>query len=154
MKRKYLLMCSVCAGGSDKRKKLCNSMFTELFPFLKKRCVRDSNPWPHAWQACILTNWTNAPCFVCCNSVYFCFASAKVQHFSLLPNFLCIFFQKKLFFFSRRFSSEIRKYVYDWNTIISVTLLQYWGNQQKSSLFQKYSCNLLITSNILYEHFL
>ena len=26
-----------------------------------KRCVRDSNPWPHAWQACILTNWTNAP---------------------------------------------------------------------------------------------
>ena len=44
MKRKYLLMCSVCAGGSDKRKKLCNSMFTELFPFLKKRCVRDSNP--------------------------------------------------------------------------------------------------------------
>ena len=28
------------------------------------RCVRDSNPWPHAWQACILTNWTNAPkCF-------------------------------------------------------------------------------------------
>ena len=21
----------------------------------------DSNPWPHAWQACILTNWTNAP---------------------------------------------------------------------------------------------
>ena len=25
------------------------------------RCVRDSNPWPHAWQACILTNWTNAP---------------------------------------------------------------------------------------------
>ena len=63
MKRKYLLMCSVCAGGSDKRKKLCNSMFTELFPFLKKRCVRDSNPWPHAWQACILTNWTNAPKF-------------------------------------------------------------------------------------------
>ena len=29
------------------------------------RCVRDSNPWPHAWQACILTNWTNAPkCFL------------------------------------------------------------------------------------------
>ena len=27
------------------------------------RCVRDSNPWPHAWQACILTNWTNAPSF-------------------------------------------------------------------------------------------
>ena len=27
------------------------------------RCVRDSNPWPHAWQACILTNWTNAPLF-------------------------------------------------------------------------------------------
>ena len=25
------------------------------------RCVRDSNSWPHAWQACILTNWTNAP---------------------------------------------------------------------------------------------
>ena len=32
-----------------------------LFCFIKKRCVRDSNPWPHAWQACILTNWTNAP---------------------------------------------------------------------------------------------
>ena len=33
------------------------------FCFLEKRCVRDSNPWPHAWQACILTNWTNAPSF-------------------------------------------------------------------------------------------
>ena len=25
------------------------------------RCVGDSNPWPLAWQASILTNWTNAP---------------------------------------------------------------------------------------------
>ena len=25
------------------------------------RCVRDSNSWPPAWQAGILTNWTNAP---------------------------------------------------------------------------------------------
>ena len=31
------------------------------FFIFKERCVRDSNPWPHAWQACILTNWTNAP---------------------------------------------------------------------------------------------
>ena len=27
------------------------------------RCVRDSNPWPHAWQACILTSWTTEPLF-------------------------------------------------------------------------------------------
>ncbi len=32
-----------------------------LSHFSLSRCVRDSNPWPHAWQACILTNWTNAP---------------------------------------------------------------------------------------------
>ena len=29
--------------------------------FLFKRCVRDSNSWPPAWQAGILTYWTNAP---------------------------------------------------------------------------------------------
>ena len=34
-----------------------------LIYYLLSRCVRDSNPWPHAWQACILTNWTNAPWF-------------------------------------------------------------------------------------------
>ena len=34
------------------------------------RCVRDSNPWPHAWQACILTNWTNAPFGVFVFEVY------------------------------------------------------------------------------------
>ena len=34
-----------------------------LIYYLLSRCVRDSNPWPHAWQACILTNWTNAPLF-------------------------------------------------------------------------------------------
>ena len=27
-----------------------------------QRCVPDSNSWPPAWQAGILTNWTNAPC--------------------------------------------------------------------------------------------
>ena len=27
------------------------------------RCVRDSNPRPHAWQACILTSWTTEPLF-------------------------------------------------------------------------------------------
>ena len=36
----------------------------QLSYFREKRCVRDSNPWPHAWQACILTSWTNAPCYV------------------------------------------------------------------------------------------
>ena len=40
--------------------------------FLILRCVRDSNPWPHAWQACILTSWTNAP---------FRFAAAKVEFY-------------------------------------------------------------------------
>ena len=30
----------------------------------KKRSGRDSNPRPHAWQACILTSWTTRPkCF-------------------------------------------------------------------------------------------
>ena len=44
-------------------KKLWFLTESELFLIflLEKRCVRDSNPWPHAWQACILTNWTNAP---------------------------------------------------------------------------------------------
>ena len=27
------------------------------------RCVRDSNPWPQAWQACALTSWANTPLF-------------------------------------------------------------------------------------------
>ena len=39
-----------------------NQDFYFIFQFIW-RCVRDSNPWPHAWQACILTNWTNAPEF-------------------------------------------------------------------------------------------
>ena len=29
--------------------------------YQNSRCVGDSNPWPRAWQARILTSWTNAP---------------------------------------------------------------------------------------------
>ena len=37
------------------------------FAFWKMRSGRDSNPRPHAWQACILTNWTTEPEFLSCN---------------------------------------------------------------------------------------
>ena len=70
------------------------------------RCVRDSNPWPHAWQACILTNWTNAPFAfwgvmfvrsIRCSS----FAIAKEAHFSELTK------PKRVFFhFPAHFSSK------------------------------------------------
>ena len=54
-----------------------------------QRCVRDSDPWPPAWQAGILTNWTNAPenhpCFL---------ASAKVLLFSELTKLFSTFFLK------------------------------------------------------------
>ena len=33
------------------------------FAFWKMRSGRDSNPRPHAWQACILTSWTTEPLF-------------------------------------------------------------------------------------------
>ena len=48
------------------------------------RCGRDSNPRPHAWQACILTNWTTAP-IVCLTS--FPKASAKVLLFFELTKY-------------------------------------------------------------------
>ena len=55
------------------------------------RCVRDSNPWPHAWQACILTNWTNAPFSVCFNSLLN--SSANLRLYFKLPKFSDIFFK-------------------------------------------------------------
>ena len=37
--------------------------YERLSPIL--RSGRDSNPRPHAWQACILTNWTTKPLLYC-----------------------------------------------------------------------------------------
>ena len=52
-------------AGARKRKssEILEFQSFALICYLLSRCVRDSNPWPHAWQACILTNWTNAPLF-------------------------------------------------------------------------------------------
>ena len=44
-------------GWQSNKKSLKHLLEALLF----QRCVRDSNSWPHAWQACILTYWTNAP---------------------------------------------------------------------------------------------
>ena len=43
--------------SNEINKLICNYSFSSLL----LRCVRDSNPWPPAWQAGILTSWTNAP---------------------------------------------------------------------------------------------
>ena len=61
-----------------------------LIFYLLSRCVRDSNPWPHAWQACILTNWTNAPlpCFLAISLDCGC----KGRHFFEICNTVHDFF--------------------------------------------------------------
>ena len=93
---------------SKKSKNESSSPCNRLSSFKQKRklkasclrCVRDSNSWPQAWQACILTDWTNAP-FLCLQTSVFLFASAKVQLFSELTNFFTKKMQKnqkKLFF--------------------------------------------------------
>ena len=68
------------------------------------RCGRDSNPRPHAWQACILTNWTTAPIYLC--RTFFSKAGAKVLLFFDMTKF----FEKKvqfhmIFFTKSSFSS-------------------------------------------------
>ena len=50
------------------------------------RCVQDSNQRPPAWQAGILTNWTNAPFWFC--KWLISFASAKLLLFFIPPKFL------------------------------------------------------------------
>ena len=50
-------------AGKRKSSEILEFQSFALICYLLSRCVRDSNPWPHAWQACILTNWTNAPLF-------------------------------------------------------------------------------------------
>ena len=60
------------------------------------RCVRDSNPWPHAWQACILTNWTNAPLsfsFVAFSLDCGCKGRRFFQTYKLFGCFFSNFFQ-------------------------------------------------------------
>ena len=54
------------------------------------RCVRDSNPWPHAWQACILTSWTNAPIHFCRS--WFLKSDAKIRQFSKCDKHSAAFF--------------------------------------------------------------
>ena len=55
------------------------------------RCVRDSNPWPHAWQACILTSWTTEPLFYLTAIPLNC--DAKVGSlFELRKSYIYIFF--------------------------------------------------------------
>lgn len=36
------------------------SIWLIVMCYIYEQCVRDSNPWPYAWQAYILTIWTNA----------------------------------------------------------------------------------------------
>ena len=61
------------------------------------RSGRDSNSRPHAWQACILTDWTTGPF-----SYLFCliFVCKITQFFS----FHQAFYQKKLFIFHKNYS--------------------------------------------------
>ena len=61
-----------------------------LICYLLSRCVRDSNPWPHAWQACILTNWTNAPFLVFFGISPDC--GCKGRHFFEICNIVLDFF--------------------------------------------------------------
>ena len=65
---KLLLFLQIC---KKKKRKLINSVDCSVENERRSifasslRCGRDSNPRPHAWQACILTNWTTAPiCYV------------------------------------------------------------------------------------------
>ena len=61
------------------------------------RCVGDSNPWPRAWQARILTSWTNAP-EPLHSEVTSLIASAKIEQIFQSPNFFALFFQKNITF--------------------------------------------------------
>ena len=61
----YFDISSSC-GGDPTRTNDLQVMSLASYQLLHSamlRCVRDSNPWPPAWQAGILTGWTNAPMF-------------------------------------------------------------------------------------------
>ena len=63
----YFDISSSC-GGDPTRTNDLQVMSLASYQLLHSamlRCVRDSNPWPPAWQAGILTGWTNAPMFFC-----------------------------------------------------------------------------------------
>ena len=48
-------------SGKRKSPKVLNLRTFLIFSVFIRRCGRDSNPRPQAWQACILTSWTTAP---------------------------------------------------------------------------------------------
>ena len=48
-------------SGKRKSPKVLNLRTFPIFSVFIRRCGRDSNPRPQAWQACILTSWTTAP---------------------------------------------------------------------------------------------
>ena len=65
------------------------------------RSGRDSNPRPHAWQACILTSWTTEP-FLHRTTAVVLNCGAKIDSFSYYAIFLdrkngknCVFLTKK-----------------------------------------------------------
>ena len=78
------------------------------------RCVRDSNPWPHAWQACILTNWTNAPIIliIFLPILSLSIAGAKVGGFNLTAKHIIWFFLHFFWnlFVTRWFTTGHHKY--------------------------------------------
>ena len=61
------------------------------------RCVRDSNPWPPAWQADILTNWTNAP--LCFSALFVSQSECKGKDFFWICKCFANFFSFLVHFF-------------------------------------------------------
>ena len=88
------------------------------------RCVRDSNPWPHAWQACILTSWTNTPLRFFLNSsakIVFSPIFSKFQRRKIKFTFNYIFNPLKTSYHSIKSSSLSENEHRTWNaTVLSL----------------------------------
>ena len=55
----YISMAGV--EGFEPSPTILETVMLPITPNPYWRCVRDLNPWPPAWQAGVLTNWTNTP---------------------------------------------------------------------------------------------
>ena len=80
------------------------------------RCGRDSNSRPHAWQACILTNWTTEPFYLPLSSPPPSNHFAKIQPFLKLP---------KLFGWKMKKNNK---------TLVNLLIFRTFANAKKSGL--------------------
>ena len=98
-------------------KKMSNKLESFIAHFLSPlRCGRDSNSRPHAWQACILTNWTTEPFYLPLSSPPPSNHFAKIQPFLKLP---------KLFGWKMKKNNK---------TLVNLLIFRTFANAKKSGL--------------------